>query len=58
MTAVAVVVLRDRADQLHRVLEAQALADALTGLANRRSFDDALSRAGAWARRNDGRLPM
>jgi diguanylate cyclase (GGDEF)-like protein len=58
MTAVVVVVLRDRADRLLRVLEEQALADSLTGLANRRSFDDALSRAGSWARRNDGRLAL
>ena len=58
MTAVVVVALRARADQLLRVLESQALADALTGLANRRSFDDELARAGAWARRNDGRLAL
>ena len=58
MTAIIVVSLRNRADQLLRVLETQALADSLTGLANRRSFDDALERAGHWAYRNDGRLAL
>jgi diguanylate cyclase (GGDEF)-like protein len=58
MTAIVVIGLRDRADQLLRVLETQALADSLTGLANRRSFDDELARAGAWARRNSGRLAL
>jgi len=53
MTMIAVVVysLRSRADKLLRVLEDQALADALTGLANRRSFDDELARAGVRAER-------
>jgi diguanylate cyclase (GGDEF)-like protein len=58
MTAVVVMSLRGRADQLLRVLETQALVDSLTGLANRRSFDEALERAGAWARRDDGRLAL
>jgi diguanylate cyclase (GGDEF)-like protein len=58
MSAVVVVALRGRADQLLRVLETQALADSLTGLANRRSFDEKLARAGVWARRNDGRLAL
>jgi diguanylate cyclase (GGDEF)-like protein len=58
MTAIVVMSLRNRADQLLRVLETQALADSLTGLANRRSFDDELARAGAWARRNEGRLAL
>jgi diguanylate cyclase (GGDEF)-like protein len=58
MTAIVVISLRDRADQLLRVLETQALADSLTGLANRRSFDDELARAGAWARRNHGQLAL
>jgi diguanylate cyclase (GGDEF)-like protein len=58
MSAVVVVSLRDRADQLNGVLETQALADALTGLANRRSFDEALTRAAAWAWRNEGRLAL
>jgi diguanylate cyclase (GGDEF)-like protein len=49
MTAVVVYSLRDRADQLRRKLEGQALADPLTGLANRRAFDDALVAAGRWA---------
>jgi diguanylate cyclase (GGDEF)-like protein len=53
MTMIAVVVyaLRNRADKLLRVLEDQALADPLTGLANRRHFDDELARAGVRARR-------
>jgi diguanylate cyclase (GGDEF)-like protein len=58
MTGVVVMALRSRADQLLGVLETQALADALTGLANRRSFDEKLARAGVWARRNDGRLAL
>jgi diguanylate cyclase (GGDEF)-like protein len=51
MTMIAVVVyaLRSRADKLLRVLENQALADPLTGLANRRHFDDELARAGVRA---------
>jgi diguanylate cyclase (GGDEF)-like protein len=40
------------------VLEEQARADSLTGLANRRSFDEELSRAAAWARRNDAHLAL
>jgi diguanylate cyclase (GGDEF)-like protein len=58
MTVVVVVALRDRADRLRHVLEMQALADPLTGLANRRSFEDGLARAGAWARDNDGQLAL
>jgi diguanylate cyclase (GGDEF)-like protein len=58
MTVVVVVALRDRGDRLRHVLEMQALADPLTGLANRRSFDEDLTRASAWARRNDGRLAL
>jgi diguanylate cyclase (GGDEF)-like protein len=49
MIVVVVYTLRERADKLRRVLEGQALADPLTGLANRRSFDDELARAGAGA---------
>jgi diguanylate cyclase (GGDEF)-like protein len=58
MTVVVVVALRDRADQLRHVLEMQALADPLTGLANRRSFEDALPRARAWAGHTGGRLAL
>jgi diguanylate cyclase (GGDEF)-like protein len=58
MTVVVVVALRNRADRLRHVLEMQALADPLTGLANRRSFEDALARAGAWARDNRGRVAL
>jgi diguanylate cyclase (GGDEF)-like protein len=46
MSAVVVYTLRDRTDQLRRKLEEQAFADPLTGLANRRAFDDALAAAG------------
>lgn len=49
MTTVVVVSLRERGDVLTRRLEGQALADPLTGLANRRSFDEELTRAGTWA---------
>ena len=49
MSAIVVVSLRDRADSLRRRLEGQALADSLTGLSNRRAFDDALHEAGEWA---------
>src|SRR4029453_12766249 len=58
MTVVVVVTLRDRADRLRHVLEMQALADPLTGLANRRSFEVALPRAAAWARDTGGRLAL
>jgi diguanylate cyclase (GGDEF)-like protein len=51
MTAVVVVPLRERAEKLRVRLERQALADPLTGLANRRSFDEELRAAGSWARR-------
>lgn len=51
MTLIAIVVLtlRGRSDRLREVLETQALADALTGVANRRSFDLELGRAVAWS---------
>jgi diguanylate cyclase (GGDEF)-like protein len=58
MTVVVVVALRDRADRLRHVLEMQALADSLTGLANRRSFEDAVARAAAWARDNDSEIAL
>ena len=52
MTLIAIVVvsLRNRGDRLREVLEAQALADSLTGVANRRCFDAELTRTVAWAR--------
>jgi diguanylate cyclase (GGDEF)-like protein len=50
LIAIVVLNLRDRSDRLREVLEDQALADALTGVANRRSFDAELGRAVAWAR--------
>jgi len=53
MIVVVVYTLRERADKLRRVLEGQALADPLTGLANRRSFDDELARAATTTRPGD-----
>jgi diguanylate cyclase (GGDEF)-like protein len=51
MTLIAIIVLslRDRAERLRDVLETQALADPLTGVANRRSFDAELARSVAWS---------
>lgn len=51
MTAAVVMSLRKRADRLRGVLEEQAHADPLTGLANRRFYDEALQQAGDWVRR-------
>jgi diguanylate cyclase (GGDEF)-like protein len=58
MAAVVVYTLRERRDQLLAVLETQALADPLTGLSNRRSFDRELAHADAWARRSGGPLSL
>jgi diguanylate cyclase (GGDEF)-like protein len=58
MSAIVVVPLRERADQLRHRLERQALTDPLTGLANRRSFDEELIAAGAWARRADRAIAL
>jgi len=58
MAATVVQSLRGRADRLRDVLERQAHVDHLTGLANRRYFDDALVDAGARARRADGSLSL
>jgi diguanylate cyclase (GGDEF)-like protein len=49
LTAVIVSSLRERNERLRDVLETQALADALTGVANRRSFDVELARSVTWA---------
>jgi diguanylate cyclase (GGDEF)-like protein len=53
MTLSAIIVgnLRERNERLRDVLETQALADALTGVANRRSFDTALNSSVAWSHR-------
>jgi diguanylate cyclase (GGDEF)-like protein len=51
LTAVVVSSLRLRNDRLREVLETQAYADPLTGVANRRSFDGELARAVSWANR-------
>jgi diguanylate cyclase (GGDEF)-like protein len=58
MSATVVYSLRTRADKLRDVLEQQAHADHLTGLANRRYFDEALAGASAWARRTGGSLAL
>jgi diguanylate cyclase (GGDEF)-like protein len=58
VTAVVVLSLRERGDQLLRRLEGQALADPLTGLSNRRFFDEELDRAGQWAARTGRPLAL
>jgi diguanylate cyclase (GGDEF)-like protein len=58
MSAIVVVPLRERADHLRHRLERQAMTDPLTGLANRRSFDEELVAAGAWARRGDRAIAL
>ena len=58
MTAFVVLSLRERGDQLLRRLEGQALADPLTGLSNRRFFDEELDRAGQWATRTGRPLAL
>jgi diguanylate cyclase (GGDEF)-like protein len=58
MAAFVVVNLRERRDQLLGVLELQALADPLTGLGNRRSFDRDIADADAWVRRSNGPLSL
>ncbi|MBU2664255.1 GGDEF domain-containing protein [Actinoplanes bogorensis] len=45
LTAVVIASLRNRNERLRAVLSSQALADPLTGVANRRSFDSSLVRA-------------
>ena len=49
LTTVVVASLRTRNDRLREVLENQAYADPLTGVANRRSFDGELARAVGWS---------
>jgi diguanylate cyclase (GGDEF)-like protein len=51
LTAFVVASLSDRNERLRAALAAQAFADPLTGVANRRSFDADLERAVGWARR-------
>jgi diguanylate cyclase (GGDEF)-like protein len=58
LTAIVVASLRTRNERLREVLEAQALADPLTGVANRRSFDGELGRAVAWANRTGGSVAL
>ena len=58
MAATVVQSLRTRADKLRDVLEKQAKSDHLTGLANRRYFDEALVSEGDRARRTGGSLAL
>jgi diguanylate cyclase (GGDEF)-like protein len=58
LTVLVVTSLRSRNDRLREVLETQALADPLTGVANRRSFDGELTRAVAWANRTGGSIAL
>jgi len=58
LTAFVVASLRNRNDRLHQVLESQALADPLTGVANRRSFDADLARSVTWASRSGETLAL
>ena len=58
MAATVVQSLRTRADKLRDVLEKQANSDHLTGLANRRYFDEALIGEGERARRTGGSLAL
>ncbi|MEV4709138.1 GGDEF domain-containing protein [Actinoplanes sp. NPDC049316] len=58
MTAIVVSGLRARGDKLRAVLQEQANADALTGLANRRFFAASLRDAGAWAASTGGSLAL
>ncbi|WP_250004314.1 GGDEF domain-containing protein [Actinoplanes sp. M2I2] len=58
LTSFVVASLRNRNDRLRQVLEAQALADSLTGVGNRRFFDEQLPRAVTWARRGGEPLAL
>ncbi|WP_127505834.1 GGDEF domain-containing protein [Actinoplanes solisilvae] len=58
LTGFLVASLRTRNDRLREVLESQALADPLTGVANRRAFDAELVRSVARARRGGESLAM
>ena len=58
LTAVVVASLRGRNERLREVLEKQAFADPLTGVANRRSFDGELARSVAWAAAAEGSLAL
>lgn len=58
MSSVVVMTLRERADRLLEVLETEALADPLTGLPNRRSFDRELAHTEHWLRRSGGPLAI
>ncbi|WP_433292267.1 diguanylate cyclase domain-containing protein [Actinoplanes sp. CA-030573] len=58
LTGVVVWSLRGRNERLREVLETQAYADPLTGVANRRSFDGELARAVGWAQRHHGSVAL
>jgi diguanylate cyclase (GGDEF)-like protein/PAS domain S-box-containing protein len=51
-------IIEDQLAEVTQRLEALAQQDALTGLANRRAFDDALSREYGQAKRNDDSLGL
>ncbi|WP_229072650.1 diguanylate cyclase [Actinoplanes sp. DH11] len=58
MTAFVVAGLRERNDRLRAVLEAQASSDSLTGVANRRAFDEELTRTAEAASRGGDPLAL
>ena len=58
IAALSIVALRERRDQILDLLEQEAMADALTGLANRRSFEHALARSVAQARRDGSAVAL
>lgn len=59
-TTEIIMAMRDVSERqaLHQRLEREAATDALTGLANRRAFDETLSREWARAVRDDGELSL
>jgi diguanylate cyclase (GGDEF)-like protein len=58
LASVIIWTLRRRVETLLSKLEAQALSDTLTGLANRRAFDEAIERALAQAKRSSTPLAL
>ncbi|HEX8632299.1 MAG TPA: GGDEF domain-containing protein [Catenuloplanes sp.] len=58
MATVVIVILRRRVDRLLAALERQALEDPLTGLANRRAFEQDLARAVAGAQESGRPLSL
>lgn len=58
MSTMVAMTLRERANRLVEALRDQALADPLTGLANRRCFDLELAAADLWVQRGGGPLAL